>query len=248
MNRILLTLVFLSIASCGLFAPQPPVVDLPDTYKIATTSGVVQGQSARATGDANPDITVVNWLDIPYAQPPVGDLRWRAPRVLQTPETLIKTRGNIACVQPATDYAGVSSNNDQMVVGTEDCLYLDISAPQDFAFRNYPVMFWIHGGGNTTGTKNYYDFSQLVASQEVVVVTINYRLGALGWFTHPAIQGLQAGLDAVDVLDGTSNFGTLDIILWRISGWAQCLHPACYAPGQGPFSSGNRPVWLHHQQ
>ena len=67
-------------------------------------------------------------------------------------------------------------------------------------------MVWIHGGGNTTGLKDYYDFTALVASQDVVVVTINYRLGALGWFTHPAIQGLQKGIDK------SSNFGTLDII------------------------------------
>ena len=67
-------------------------------------------------------------------------------------------------------------------------------------------MLWIHGGGNTTGLKDYYDFSAMVASQDVVVVTINYRLGALGWFTHPAIQDFQQGLDK------TGNFGLLDII------------------------------------
>ena len=67
-------------------------------------------------------------------------------------------------------------------------------------------MFWIHGGGNTSGIKDYYDFSELIRRHQVLVVTINYRLGPLGWFTHPAIQGLQNGLDK------TSNFGTLDII------------------------------------
>ncbi|MGB0450301.1 MAG: carboxylesterase/lipase family protein [Porticoccaceae bacterium] len=211
MNRILLTLVFLSIASCALFAPREPVIALLDKHKITTTSGTVQGQFA----DAISTSAVLNWLDIPYAQPPVGDLRWRAPRPLQTPKAVIETRGNIACVQPATEYGGASAENGESVVGSEDCLYLDISAPEDFADANYPVMFWIHGGGNTTGTKNYYDFSKLVESQKVIVVTINYRLGALGWFTHPAIQGMQAGVDGVDgldQLDGASNFGTLDII------------------------------------
>ena len=66
-------------------------------------------------------------------------------------------------------------------------------------------MFWIHGGGNTSGLKDLYDFTQLVKKHDVIVVTINYRLGPLGWFTHPAIQGLQDGLDKA------SNFGTLDI-------------------------------------
>jgi para-nitrobenzyl esterase len=67
-------------------------------------------------------------------------------------------------------------------------------------------MFWIHGGGNTSGLKDLYDYSTMVDRHDVIVVTINYRLGAFGWFTHPSIQGNQEGLDK------TSNFGTLDII------------------------------------
>jgi hypothetical protein len=67
-------------------------------------------------------------------------------------------------------------------------------------------MFWIHGGGNTSGVKDYYDFSELIREHQVIVVTINYRLGPMGWFTHPAIQGLQNGIDKA------SNFGTLDIM------------------------------------
>ena len=69
-----------------------------------------------------------------------------------------------------------------------------------------PVMFWIHGGGNTSGLKDLYDFSDIVKDHDVIVVSINYRLGPFGWFTHPSIQDLQDGLDK------TSNFGTLDII------------------------------------
>ena len=67
-------------------------------------------------------------------------------------------------------------------------------------------MFWIHGGGNTSGLKDLYDFSPMVKKHNVIVVTINYRLGPFGWFTHPSIQNLQSGIDK------TSNFGTLDII------------------------------------
>ena len=68
------------------------------------------------------------------------------------------------------------------------------------------VLLWIHGGGNTSGLKDLYDFSGLVKSQDVVVVSINYRLGPFGWFSHPAIQKSQSGNDK------SSNFGTLDII------------------------------------
>ena len=67
-------------------------------------------------------------------------------------------------------------------------------------------MFWIHGGGNTSGLKDIYDFSGLVQKQNVIVVSINYRLGPFGWFSHPAIQDHNSGIDK------TSNFGTLDII------------------------------------
>ena len=164
---------------------------------IKTSSGVVQGETHSRLAD------VVAWSDIPFAQPPVGDLRWRAPRALIAPEQIISPKGSTACVQKASSYGGVEGDG---IVGSEDCLYLDIKAPADFKDKNYPVMFWIHGGGNTTGLKDYYDYSKLVASTNVVVVSTNYRLGALGWFTHPAIQDEQSGLDK------TSNFGTLDII------------------------------------
>jgi len=100
-------------------------------------------------------------------------------------------------------YAGISGKG---IVGQEDCLYLDIYSPLDFKDKKLPVMFWIHGGGNTSGWKDYYNFSKLSSKHDVIVVAINYRLGPLGWFYHPLIQ------DAQDGLDKSSNFGTLDII------------------------------------
>jgi para-nitrobenzyl esterase len=218
MKRLLIILVLLSMASCALFTPQASFVELRHEHRVATSSGTVQGEFAESSGNSSQTSTVLKWLDIPYAQPPIGDFRWRAPRPLQTPGAMIESKDNIVCVQPATDYGGASASNGESVVGTEDCLYLDISAPKDsveaaaLSRKDYPVMVWIHGGGNTTGTKNYYDFTKLVESQKVIVVTLNYRLGALGWFTHPAIQDVQAGGDGLDQLDGSSNFGTLDII------------------------------------
>ena len=67
-------------------------------------------------------------------------------------------------------------------------------------------MFWIHGGGNTSGLKDIYNFDKLVKKHDVIVVRINYRLGPFGWFSHPAIQDFHDGIDR------SSNFGTLDII------------------------------------
>ena len=94
-------------------------------------------------------------------------------------------------------------------IGAEDCLYLDVTAPAS-GTDPLPVMVWIHGGGNTTGHKNTYDFSRFVAEQQVIVVTINYRLGPLGWFAHPALG---------DSPGTIANFGTLDII--AALGWVK---------------------------
>lgn len=150
---------------------------------------------------------ILQWYDIPYAQAPVGDLRWRAPQALPvTDAPIVRGADPIICPQEAGFVSGVEGES---AIGSEDCLYLDVTAPAD-ADGSLPVMFWIHGGGNTAGHKNDYDFSRLAANQNVVVVTINYRLGPLGWFSHPA---LDTGPGAI------ANFGTLDII--AALGWVQ---------------------------
>ena len=110
------------------------------------------------------------------------------------------------CPQEASEVSGIEGD---AIIGVEDCLYLDVYAPAQVS-ESLPVMFWIHGGGNTSGRKGTYDFSRLVAEQNVVVVAINYRLGPLGWFHHPAVNG---GAGAI------ANFGTLDII--AALGWVQ---------------------------
>ena len=161
---------------------------------VSTSSGIVEAEKLKYG---------FRWNDLPYAMPPVGDLRWKAPRELDDPTGLIVNQEDNGCVQEASVYAGISGKG---IVGQEDCLYLDIYSPLDFKDKNLPVMFWIHGGGNTSGWKDYYNFSKLSSKHDVIVVVINYRLGPLGWFYHPLIQDTQEGLDK------SSNFGTLDII------------------------------------
>jgi len=164
---------------------------------IITTSGITKGVVKNS---------VISWDDIPYAQPPIADLRWRAPRAVIKNEDLIEPKNDNFCIQKPSGMGGSEYNGDELFSGSEDCLYLDIKAPKKISSEKLPVMFWIHGGGNTSGLKDIYDFSKMVRKHNVVVVTINYRLGPFGWFTHPAIQGLQDGDDK------TSNFGTMDII------------------------------------
>tara|TARA_A100001011_G_C14262265_1_gene822999 strand:- start:53 stop:1840 length:1788 start_codon:yes stop_codon:yes gene_type:complete len=170
---------------------------ITDDLKVVTSSGITEGYVKNS---------VINWNDIPYAEPPIGDLRWKAPISIQHNSNLIIPKDNNFCIQRTSILGGSAQFSSDEISGTEDCLYLDILAPKKKSEKLLPVMFWIHGGGNTSGLKDLYDFSKLVKKHNVIVVTINYRLGPFGWFTHPAIQGLQDGLNK------TSNFGTLDII------------------------------------
>ena len=162
---------------------------------VSTSSGKVQGYLKNK---------VINYDDIPYAKPPVGDLRWKAPREILDSKKIIENKDNNYCIQEPSSMGGAPGEG--IFAGSEDCLYLDIKTPKKKSSELLPVMFWIHGGGNTSGLKDLYDYSTMVNRHDVIVVTINYRLGAFGWFTHPSIQGNQEGLDKA------SNFGTLDII------------------------------------
>jgi para-nitrobenzyl esterase len=93
----------------------------------------------------------------------------------------------------APQYAGllapVSARHHGTVVGNEDCLTLNIFAPGEASIaRRRPVMVWIHGGANAAGTSATYDVARNYAAHDgIVVVTLNYRLGVLGWFCHPAL-------------------------------------------------------------
>ena len=163
--------------------------------EIETSSGISIGYKSN---------NVMHWDDIPYAKPPIGELRWKAPRKINNLSQIIIPKENNFCIQRPSGLGG--SEGDGYFSGSEDCLYMDIKAPRAKSNKPLPVMFWIHGGGNTSGLKDVYDFSKMAKRHDVIIVTINYRLGPFGWFTHPAIQDLQFGLDK------TSNFGVLDII------------------------------------
>jgi len=146
------------------------------------------------------------WLGIPYALPPLGELRWRAPRALPHWKGVKQalTYGD-ACPQ-----LSLVPGNTRLVQGSEDCLTLNIwtprLAPEQLADARLPVMVWIHGGGNTMGSSRTAAGYQLAGSEQVVVVSINYRLGLFGWFSHPA---LRANASAED---GSGNYGLLDQI------------------------------------
>ena len=156
------------------------------------------------------------WRGIRYAAAPVGPLRWRAPQAPQP------WAGSFEALQHgpiAPQYAGllapVPPSQYGQIIGDEDCLSLNVfapawspeSVPQGSARR--PVMVWIHGGANAVGTSATYDVARNLAAHDgVIVVTVNYRLGVLGWFTHPALQQQEG----VTPEERSGNFGALDLI------------------------------------
>ena len=138
---------------------------------------------------------------IPYAAPPVGDLRWRAPR----PEAPWAGVRPVDAFGPNSMQGVVFSDIDPSSAGvSEDCLYLNVWTAALGSDRPAPVMLWIHGGGFVVGSgaEPRYDGSYL-ASQGVVVVTVNHRLNALGFLAHPALTG-EAGW--------SGNYGMLDLV------------------------------------
>lgn len=183
-------------------APEPS----PDPASARTLS---LGQTV---GYVDPDYGAQVWRGLPFARPPVGDLRWRAPR---DPEAWsgqrLALKSSERCPQMLSALDGVPAKRHGEIVGSEDCLYLDVYAPamSPEAARNarLPVMVWIHGGGNTWGRADQYNAAAMAARRKVVVVVIQYRLGALGWFAHDALRR-----SAAEPLDGSANFGTLDQI------------------------------------
>jgi para-nitrobenzyl esterase len=151
---------------------------------------------------------------VPFAAPPVGDLRWKPPM----PPSPWKgerdaTRPASGCTQnvgglgpfikPMAAAYGVNYAIEP-VVSSEDCLYLNVWVPQWPVQGSLPVMVWLHGGSNTggSGVQSIYDAGSL-ASHGVIVVTVNYRLGVLGFFSHP-------GLTAESPHHSSGNYGLLD--------------------------------------
>ncbi|MET0266606.1 MAG: carboxylesterase family protein [Duganella sp.] len=155
------------------------------------------------------------WLGLPYAEPPVGPLRWKAPRPA-LPWSGV--REAVACGAPAMQLGGISLELPPAQwgkpAGSEDCLTLNIfaphMAPQAIAQQAaaLPVMFWIHGGANSSGTAaTYTTLRNLAGHDKVIVVSANYRLGIFGWFSLEELAQ-----DDDTPADRSGNFGTLDLI------------------------------------
>ncbi|WP_300554312.1 carboxylesterase family protein [Maricaulis sp.] len=187
------------LVACGQTDEAPPVVD--DT----TTRTISQGELVGFTNAAGAQV----WRAVPYAAAPVGDLRWRAPRPAEAFETRFEAlEFGPRCPQITNALDEGEGLEAGQIIGNEDCLTLDIYAPPDTQpGDDLPVMLWIHGGANTWGRSSAYDGSQLAIDRDVIVIAMQYRLGPLGWFAHPAIRS-----DAETSEDAAANFAVLDMI------------------------------------
>jgi para-nitrobenzyl esterase len=199
----------LAFAALGLFAVALPVpaqnnaaqsaaaLAQPDPLVVRTTAGLVRG-IARTNGGAQ-------FLGIPYAEPPVGPLRWRAP-VPKKPWTGIRDANAFgsSCAQPLL---GGAWNRHDAENSSEDCLYINVTTPAWPAAKPLPVMFWIHGGANEggSGSGSLYNDGTLL-NHGVLIVTINYRLDIFGFFAHP-------GLTRESPHHASGNYGLMDQIL-----------------------------------
>ena len=197
-------LLLLQQVACGRDEPTSPVVDEASAREISL---------GRLVGFESENGAHV-WRGIPFAEPPIGALRWRAPRAPQAWQGRFEAlEFGSPCIQFAGPGGQAEGLDESETRGSEDCLYLNIFAPPATPQRvptgnaRLPVMLWIHGGGNTIGDALIYDASRLATGQAVVVVTIHYRMGVLGWFSHAALSEEDSTQD-----DRSGNYGTLDVI------------------------------------
>jgi para-nitrobenzyl esterase len=181
-------------------AAEPPVREIEANSRRRIDQGELVGTRGRYGNHA--------WLGIPFAEAPVGPRRWRAP---QPPGGWTgeyrATDMPPVCPQLGSPFGGVVDVEPGSPAGQEDCLYLNVYAPvHEPGSEPLPVMFWIHGGGNVIGHVGFYDGGNLAATENVVVVSTQYRLGPLGWFRHAALR------EGATEAEQSGNFGTLDLI------------------------------------
>lgn len=198
---LILTMLVLMMMAC---VPEPPDTQLPDPDNPLlreTQSGLIEG--------VEDVFDTYSWRGVPFAAPPVGALRWQAPRDPQSWEDVLDTK---AFPDICPQY--VMGETETTIQGSEDCLYLNIWKPREEKAELRPVYVWIHGGGNSIQMPFNSDLTgaKLAQRSDFVVVHFNYRLGPLGWFVHPALKN-------GDPEDDSGNYGTLDII--KVLQWIQ---------------------------
>lgn len=178
-----------ALGATGLRPDVAPANSSAGNPVVKTASGLVRGVATSSYDE---------FLGLPYAAPPLRELRF-APPAAPASWSGIRTadRQSPACLQ----FQPTGIREEQAV--SEDCLYLDVYRPSHIGKNEkLPVMVWFHGGGNTQGTGVIYGGGTPAAKTRTIVVSINYRLGALGFLAHPALSEVTPG--------GSGNYARMD--------------------------------------
>ena len=191
-NFLLYSATIFGLLVLGLCC-QSNITTAADTMTVETKLGQVKGVSREAGG--------AQFLGIPYAQPPVGDLRWHEPVAMKSWSGV---RDASSFGAPCAQSILGDWNRRDSETSKEDCLYLNVITPEWPVKSPLPVMFWIHGGANAGGTASspLYKDGTLV-KHGVILVTVNYRLSIFGFFAHP-------GLTKESAHHASGNYGLMD--------------------------------------
>jgi para-nitrobenzyl esterase len=165
---------------------------------VVTTTGTYTGIMNFVEQPGDPAVNA--FLGIRYAQPPTGTLRWKPPQAPNPGQgSILANNFGSICTQGSNPH----------LAGSEDCLFLNVYVPSSATpTSKLPVFIWIHGGALTGGAGSIYDPSVMVAENDIIVVTINYRLGSLGFLAATVLQA--SAPDAFQNVGDAGNYGLMD--------------------------------------
>lgn len=178
-----LGVVLAVLVGCGAQESPAAPADQPDRAgeRSESDTPIVQTDAGPARGSI--DGGIATFRGIPYAAPPTGDLRWAPPH----PARPWSEPRDAAAPGPMCAQNGLELGRPSL---DEDCLTLEVTRPAA-GRTGRPVLVWVHGGSHKDGSGSLYGASRLARAGDAVVVTINYRLGAFGWFAHPSLPGAE---------------------------------------------------------
>tara|TARA_R110000744_G_scaffold14338_2_gene40826 strand:+ start:1450 stop:3078 length:1629 start_codon:yes stop_codon:yes gene_type:complete len=190
MKNILILSVLLIMSNSKIFSQTENSFDVQTKIK----NGIIEGSYNTHTG-------IQTYFGVPFAKPPVGELRWKAPQPMDNWEGVRETKTFGPRPMQTIVFGDMKSRSDGV---SEDCLYLNIWTPTTRNMKDLPVMVYFYGGGNVAGdaSENRYD-GESMAKKDIVVVTTNYRLNVFGNLAHP-------DLSAESPYKASGNYGQMD--------------------------------------
>ncbi|MDW3651917.1 MAG: carboxylesterase family protein [Bacteroidia bacterium] len=184
------------IAMLAIFLPQLGIAQNKDAFPVQ-----VQIENGRIEGNYDTRNGIQSYFGVPFAKPPVGDLRWKAPQPLDNWEGVKATKKFGPRPMQTLVFGDMKSRSDGV---SEDCLYLNIWTPTTRKLKNLPVLVYFYGGGFVAGDASEYRYDgESMAKKGIVAVTVNYRLNIFGFLAHP-------DLSAEAPYNASGNYGLLD--------------------------------------